>query len=242
LNVYAAAAAHDPQPIERRFPLALLVAGSGGNRYTHSRLAEGLARSNYWVIAPEFSGTPNTWNALAQQAHIVDALLAGLTSSDLSSLLDGQDPVYIGHSIGATLGVLLAGARPDCRGGRWDVEPASWSFQTNTKLSALVLLDPALGDAFSRKALQAVQLPAAVFVSGLEDVDLFGQANHYRNYLPNVRLGHTFPDAGHFAYCNPCSPLLARIAPRVCADERIDRAVVHRQLLHHLDNFLAVAA
>lgn len=237
LRVYPAAAARDSQPVEGRFPLVVVVAGSGGNRFTYSRLAEGLASRNCWVIAPELPGPPATWAALAQRAAAVEAIRASLATSDLSGYVCG-DPIYVGHSIGATLGVLLAGARPDCQHGRWAVESRVGWLSAHMKLSALVLLDPALGDAFSRNALRAVHVPTALFVSGIEDADLFGRPDRYREGLPNVRLTHEFTHAGHFVYCNPCSPVLAKISPRACHDERVDRSAVHRELLSLLDDFL----
>jgi predicted dienelactone hydrolase len=242
LRVYPAGAAHAATPRVGAFPLVLLMAGSGGNRYSHSYLAEGLANRGWWVVAPELPRPireSQSWHTMRRQARAIRDVVHELRHSDTSLRLDGRGPIWIGHSIGATLGLILAGARPDRHGGRW-AAPGFWSApRLEPDMRALVMLDPALSAAFSPATLSKVDVPSAVFASGVQDADLFGWPGRYRDHLGNVILAHEFPDAGHFAYCNPCPPLLARISPRACRDERIDRAVLHTELLERLGDFLS---
>ncbi|HEY1293352.1 MAG TPA: hypothetical protein VGJ60_09740 [Chloroflexota bacterium] len=243
-RVFPARAAHHATPVAGRHPLLLLVSGSGGNRYTYSYLAEDLARRGCWVMAPELPceiRVGDSWAALWRQAIALRAVTDQARLSE-AARLDGAGPIWVGHSIGGTLGVLWAGARPDCADGRWAAaadEVAHTMSGSLPPLRALVLLDAAVSRAFSRTALARVRVPAAVVTSGITDVDLFGRASRYAQHLGDVRLVHELAEAGHFVYCNPCPPMLASISPRACSGERVDRASFHPRLTELIGNFLS---
>jgi pimeloyl-ACP methyl ester carboxylesterase len=236
LNLFSAHAALEALPLTGRRQLVLLVSGTGGTRYTHSFLAEHLAAAGYCVVAPE---TPpgnqavDRWANLRLCSAFVQATLAGIVSAELPVELDDRGTVYIGHSSGATIGLLLAGARL--------AASPSWALPspTETRLAALVLLDPALSSAFASDTLAAIRTPAAVFYSGLQDADLRGRPGHYVEHLDNVRMARCFPDVGHYVYCNEAPPVLAKIAPQLCRDTPRRRAEVHADLQASILEFLS---
>lgn len=247
-GLYPAAAAREATPMPGVFPLVVLLSGTGGNRYTHSYLAEDLARRGFWVIAPETPG-PAQWTDRRREARtrpaLVRAVVSAALDSDLAAAIDPRRIIVVGFSSGGYVGLVLAGAQPAAqRGGAAGEVPGPPERPVPgpalpLRLAALVLLDPALASAFTPAMLASITLPTALFTSGLEDADLLGRTDDYAAHLGNLRLSHRFAEAGHYVYCNLCPPLLTKIAPRVCVDRWVERAAVHRELTRLIGGFLA---
>jgi alpha-beta hydrolase superfamily lysophospholipase len=141
----------------------MLVSGMGGTRYTHSFLAEYLAAAGMCVVAPETPArcrTADRWVHLQLRYESIRAVLSAIADADLPVELSDTGAAYIGHSSGASIGLLLAGARLTAS--------TSWAQTTplDISLQSLVLLDPALGGAFDGSTLAAIRTPTAVFYSG----------------------------------------------------------------------------
>jgi len=135
----------------------LFSVGSGGNPLRHLDLLSSLAAESL-VVAPHFDRLTTTQPSAEQLLLRASRLRAALASS-------GESPrpvVGVGHSIGATVLLALAGARiwmgPD---EPVDIEPID-------RLQGLALLAPASGYFFAPGAVDQVKSPVLAWV-GSED-------------------------------------------------------------------------
>ena len=183
-----------PEPMRT----CLFAVGSGGNPLRHPSLIEAMAKHGTTVIAPSFeripSPTPDA-QTLTQRARRLDQVL--------HQLVRLETPVVgVGHSIGAALLLVLAGAIAHTIVGEPVILRASRTFVR------LALLAPP-GDFFRiENAMASVNVPAEMWV-GRKDMITPPSQSEFLSAALKVRTQSgvkILDEAGHFSFMDDLPP------------------------------------
>ncbi|MBX2994845.1 MAG: hypothetical protein KF681_08485 [Bdellovibrionaceae bacterium] len=177
--------------------IALFAAGSGGNPERHLPLLNSLAESGCTVIAPPFerivSAIP-TSDELLSRANALQSALISASESDLPV-------VGIGHSIGATLLLGLAGAKLYMKSGT--VIPVT----REDRLKNLVLLTPPTGFFQGPNALDSVRIPIQLWAGELDNITAPSQVEFIKRTMTWANIDFRIvKGAGHFSFMNTLPP------------------------------------
>lgn len=181
----------------------LFAAGRGGSPSRHSAMIGFWREAGIEVIAPEFAmlpmGRPTPDNLLARIAILREAL-------DVAGATEVAGPVTgIGHSIGGTLLLAMAGAHI------WTGPGAKLAIDTEPRLARLVMLAPPVGALRAPHSLDGVQLPV-MLRSGSAD-ETTPSADH--RWLAQALGDRSQVDfavvegAGHFTFMDQGPPGMA---------------------------------
>ncbi len=178
-------------------PGVLFAVGGGGDPKRHAPLLEALAAKGHAVVAPHFTRI----GPAVEEAHLL--VRARRLTQALDAFVPGaRRAVGIGHSIGATTLLALAGAVPWLGPGRpVAIEPLS-------RLSALALLAPTTGFFRAPGALQGVAVPLYVHAGSADAITPPSHAELLRDTLSD-RVGvelHVTSGAGHFSFMHAPPP------------------------------------
>ena len=144
----------------RNSPAVLFAVGSGGQPERHATLLETLVESGCTVIAPHFERLSSPFPG---EAEIT--LRARRLSLALDSFLQpGATAAGVGHSIGATTLVALAG------GQMWLGPGQRVNIARDSRLTRLALLAPPTGFFQAPGALNAVRVPILAWVGSRDDI------------------------------------------------------------------------
>lgn len=178
--------------------IALFSVGAGGNPERHLPLLAALAEHGFTVVAPHFV-------RLVTPTVNDDDLL--LRARRLRLTLDAVAPpnasvVGIGHSIGATLLLALAGAQVWMRPGH------RLLIERDARLKRLALLTPPTRFFEAPGALDDVRVPVLVWAGAMDDITPPDQSELLKRGLENrvpfelrVEQG-----AGHFSFMDVPPP------------------------------------
>jgi pimeloyl-ACP methyl ester carboxylesterase len=179
--------------------IVVFSVGAGGNPERHLPLLTALRDDGATVVAPRFerlaSPTPSEHDLLLRSA--------GLRFALDRVARPGLPVVGIGHSIGATMLLALAGGRVWMRGGvPLEIDP-------HERLDRLVLFAPATGFFQAPHALDAIRTPIFVWVGTEDAITPPSQAAFLKNELEgkapiDLRI---IGGAGHFSFMNVPPPL-----------------------------------
>lgn len=191
--------------VARPSRLVLFAVGAGGNPERHAPLLAALLGSGCSVVAPHFErlASPNPTDA---------ELLLRARRLTLASNIGGPSEIPItgvGHSIGATVLLALAGAQ------LWTRPDQPLPIVPNGRIDRLALMAPATGFFGAPGALDAVRTPLAVWAGGLDTVTPQAQAQFLGRALATrvpVDL-RVFEEAGHFSFMNVLPPHLTDPLP-----------------------------
>jgi alpha-beta hydrolase superfamily lysophospholipase len=200
--------------------VALFAVGGGGNPERHAPLLDALAERGCAVVAPHFA-------RLTSPHPSDDDLL--LRARRLTLALEhvarvGVPVVGVGHSIGATMLLALAGGQAWMRAGQ------PLAIAPDPRLERLALMAPATGFFQAPGALDSVRTPLLVWAGGKDAVTPPAQAELLERAL-GVRVAvdlRIAEDAGHFSFMHAPPPqttepladreaFLARLTTEVCA-------------------------
>jgi pimeloyl-ACP methyl ester carboxylesterase len=176
----------------------LFATGGGGSPERHLPLLNSLVEHNCTVMAPYFERMASPKPTADELLHRADLLLAAL-----DFIGDTNIPtVGIGHSIGATLLVALAGGQMWLRSGQ------CLSIAKDERLKKLVLFTPPTGFFQAPKALEAVQTPMQIWSGTL---DTFTPPLQMEILKEGVSTGipidsRVVEGAGHFSFMNILPP------------------------------------
>lgn len=176
--------------------IALFASGAGGDPRRYGTLLEALADRGLTVLAP---AAPRL-DARTVTADQVRERAAGLTSA-LSEYADERLPVtVVGHSIGGTATLCLAGARP------WDRDADQpFSVPTEARVARTVLLAPSLGWFGAPGALAHVRVPIDALAGARDVVTPAASTAVLRSAPSPVRI-HVYEDVGHFDFMSELPP------------------------------------
>ncbi|MGZ3180827.1 MAG: hypothetical protein ACXU8N_00175 [Telluria sp.] len=176
----------------------LFAAGAGGDPRRHLPLLQALAARGCTVLAPRFDriATPApTLAELQARSALLQAALEELAATGLP--LAG-----IGHSIGATLLLGLAG------GDIWTQAAEHLPSPRDARLDRLVLFAPPTRFFGAPHALDAVQAPLQLWAGGADAITPPEQAEFLAGALaPRVPVDYRLePAAGHFSFMDELPP------------------------------------
>ena len=239
----------------RGLPLIVMSHGSGGSFEGHYDTALALAEAGFVVAAVthtgdnyrDHSGFTRIENRPRHIKALVDFMLASWPHHDL---LDPSRIGMFGFSAGGFTALVEIGGVPDltlsaeycatypdewaCRkvkeSGDGSRAPSA-AFVHDPRIAAAVIAAPAVGYAFTPEALAAIKVPIQLWRGDSDEMLPHPRhAQHVYDGLPIKPEYHVVPNAGHFAFLAPCTPMAERYAPEICRDpEGFDRAAFHRQ-------------
>lgn len=240
-----------------KYPLVVMSHGSGADRYTISWLAEVLAANGYIVAAMDHYG--NTWNNKIPEYYarpwerpldvsfVIDRLIE---SSQFTDRIDLARIGFVGYSLGGSTGIWIAGARADvldlekirsnCLRDIGDVvplnliekidfSPAGGSF-TDKRISAMVLMAPALGWLFDENSLEKIDIPVFIFAAENDEVaPVENNAMIFAKKISRATLKIFSGQANHYVFLNRATAVGQRfLDPKYC----IDPGSVNRKKVH----------
>jgi fermentation-respiration switch protein FrsA (DUF1100 family) len=178
--------------------MVLFAAGRGGNPQRHLPLLHSLARQGCTVVAPYFE-------PLASPVPREDELQSRARSLELavrSFAGDGLPIAGIGHSIGATMLLVMAGGHAQTLAGQ------KVSVAPTINFSRLVLLTPAADFFRAPDALASVDAPILLWAGAKDTVTPPAQAAFLKEALDpgspvELRL---VEEAGHFSFMHDLPP------------------------------------
>ncbi len=185
---------------------------------------------------------------------------------DFREYVDTSRIGAVGHSSGGNTAIVLAGAVFDpaamgsyctsdaARGDRGcqyareleempPMPPEASASYRDSRVRAVVAMDPAVGPGYSAESLARVSIP--VLVIGSEDNDFLPFEHHagrYAGLMPHASLIKLSRGEGHFVYLNVCTSSMTANGVPLCTDrEGVNREDVHAELAPRILEFLAGA-
>jgi hypothetical protein len=195
--------------------LALFAVGGGGNPERHLPLLTALAAQGITVIAPHYE------RLLSPNISEPDLLLrARRLRLALDAVAHAQSPVIgVGHSIGTTILLAMAGAQAWLGPGR----PLPIPY--DERLQRLILLTPATGFFRAPAALDGVRISIQAWAGTKDTVTPPSQAQFLQQSLP-IEL-HIEEGANHFSFMHLPPPHVEETLPdRDAFLDRLTAAVV----------------
>ena len=185
--------------------IVLFSVGAGGNPERHLPLLTTLADHGYSVAAPHFerlvSFIPTESDLLLRVRRLQLALD--------NVMRPGLPVAGVGHSIGATMLLALAGAQTWTRAGqRLFITP-------DKRFDRLVLLAPATDFFRVPGALDGVRLPILAWAGTKDEITPPAQAEFLNNVIeaPATVEVHIVEGAGHFTFMNDLPPQMTDPLP-----------------------------
>lgn len=176
----------------------LFAAGSGGNPERHLPLLNAFMEHGCTVVAPYFDRITSPTPSKDELHMRITALGEALDS--LSSL---SVPTFgVGHSIGATLLVALAG------GQMWMRSEEQLLVQKTDNFKKLVLFAPPTGFFRAPKALEEVQMPIQIWAGSRDTIAPIEEIRFLQEELPMQTVAdlRIVDEAGHFSFMNVLPP------------------------------------
>jgi predicted dienelactone hydrolase len=239
----------------RNLPLIVMSHGSGGSFEGHYDTALALAEAGFVVAAVthagdnyrDQSGFTRVENRPRHIKVLVDFMLASWPHHDL---LNPARIGMFGFSAGGFTALVMVGGIPDlaliapycaaypdewaCRKAKeyhTDARAAPAAFVHDPRISAAVIAAPAIGYFFTPKALAGIK--ASIQLWRGDNDEFLPHPRHAQHVYEGLRTKpeyHVVPNAGHFAFLAPCTPMAESIAPEICHDPAgFDRAAFHRE-------------
>lgn len=183
----------------------LFAVGSGGNPERHALLLAAIAAAGGSVVAPHFerlvSARPTDDQLLlrARRLTLTAEIVAGA----------GSPITGVGHSIGATTLLALAGAH------LWTRPGAPLAITPIDRLDRLALMAPATEFFQAPGALDGMHAVVTVWAGGGDTITPVDQAEFLRRALaPRLPVGlHVDDAAGHFSFMDVLPPTLSDPMP-----------------------------
>ena len=195
----------DVQPFEvlvlqtaRPSHMVLFAAGRGGDPRRHIPLLQALARHGCTVIAPHFEPLVST----VPQGEELQSRVRRLELAVRPFVGEGLPIVGIGHSIGATMLLVMAGGHAQTLAGQRVSAGQKIAFER------LVLFTPATDFFRSPGALDAVDTPVLLWAGGNDKVTPPTQAAFLKEMLEPTSLVELrlVQEAGHFTFMHEPPP------------------------------------
>ncbi|MDE2404187.1 MAG: dienelactone hydrolase family protein [Sphingomonadales bacterium] len=255
-----------PRDAAGPLPLVLISHGTGGAPDNHADLAAALVHAGFIVAGAAHTGdTTRDMSYVGKRTllngrprHVVRELDYLLHAWPGRARIDAARIGLYGYSAGGFTGLVVAGGEPDlsrfpahCRahppawdcnylkrhGARLDAMPVPQSWPHDPRIRALVLAAPAVSYGFDRDRLAQVRVPLQLWAADRDEI-VGTSAVEFAQMLPAGLEFHAVPNAGHFAFMQPCTTNLRILigvlrhfgTPPICTDPPgFDRKAFHRQ-------------
>lgn len=234
-------------------PVVLLSHGSGGNAAGLAWLSTRLAANGYIVIGPNHPGTTSGDSSEKATVEIwrrppdLLAALDGLRAdAAFAPVIDADRIAALGFSLGGYDVLALAGARQDRRafanycdrnrrmaGCDWlrrggvdfaALDPRVDTDLRDSRVKAVVAVDPAFTPSFTEESLRAVSIPVAIVNLGTPATTPgIVEGRFVADTIPGARLTRV-PDAVHLSFLGLCKPGAAELLAAAADDPVCDDA------------------
>lgn len=182
---------------DKHSPVVLFAAGSGGHPERYSNLLKVLIKSEFTLIAPHFE---RIVSPIPQEKELT--LRARHLSLALDAFSQSRVITGVGHSIGATILLALAG------GQIWLGPDRHVEITRDDRLVRIALLAPPTEFFQAPGALDAVRVPILAWVGSKDNITPPAQSEWLAQALPEsktVDLRIT-EGAGHFSFMDSAPP------------------------------------
>ena len=230
-----------------RFPLVIISHGNSGSHLLYRTISTHLARNGYIVAMLEHSGNNRTNNELAETdknltfrtRHIRLTLDAVSHDPWFQSSIQPDNAAIIGHSIGGTTALAVAGGIP------WSRNRQKIEVESDSRVKALVLLAPATDFYLASDSLRDVKVPILMFFGSKDYLALHCQPEVVLNGVAERTqvTSRIVENAGHFSFISPFPPQMKNPGfPPSNDPDGFDREKFHEklpgELLQYLDKKL----
>jgi predicted dienelactone hydrolase len=227
----------------KRWPVVAPSHGGGGANTLYRAVCTHLAEQGFVVVAPEHPGSHRRDNRLQgtlqdladRPRHLALAVDAVLADAELGPRADAARLAVIGHSLGGTTALALAGGVP------YMLDGTPVPVQADPRVMSLVLLAPAAGWFGAPGALRAVAVPILLLQAEHDDITPGWQGELVRRGVadPARVTARTVAGAGHFSFLSPFPPerRVPGFAPAL-DPAGFDREAFHRELPLEVSGFL----
>ena len=259
LETFTQDVATDAPVMGQGLPLVVISHGSGGTLASHYDTALALAHAGFVVAAATHNGDAykdqgqmaQIWRRPAQLHRLVDYMLADWPQH---AAIDPRRVGVFGFSNGGFTALVAVGGTPDlrllvphcrhatafeCVGVVDKMTPADWAqfpppgvvWVHDPRIRAAVIAAPGIGYTFGRAGLKDVSVPIQLWRAEFDHVE---PSPYYvetvRDALPAAPEYHLAANADHYDFLAPCSAVLVKYAPDICAERPgFDRAAFHAQ-------------
>ncbi len=247
------------KPSGSNLPMVVLSHGYGGWMGGHANTAKLLAEAGFVAVAPTHTGNnyndesyPISRWLLDRPRHISLAIDYLQNNWIHRKRLDKSSIGAFGFSAGGYTVMALSGAVPDaktvekfCRNHPNDFTCGIGVLETLTsepfqnltadewgldkRISAAVVIAPALGFAYNKAGLEGVNIPLQIWSAEFDTrVPDISNARVIQSLLPQAPDYQFVKKAGHYVFLQPCDPRLEEVNPNlwstICVDaEGFDR-------------------
>ncbi|WP_019615193.1 alpha/beta hydrolase family protein [Psychromonas ossibalaenae] len=189
------------------FPLVIISHGGGGSHLLYRIVAQHLAENGYIVAMPEHHGNNRNDNYLEghnknltlRTRHIRLVTDTLLCDPELMECIDSRQIFMIGHSMGGSTALAVAGAVP------WSIERKQVEVVNDQRVKALVLFAPAAAWFQQPDSFNHVNLPILFFSAEHDTLTPYWQADLIKQNVKNPALItlKTVENAGHLSFLAP---------------------------------------
>lgn len=238
-------------------PLVVFSHGTGSWYGGHYDTALALARAGFVVAAVSHAGdtyydhsrAAMIWDRSGQIHRLIDYMLGEWPDH---ARIDRERVGAFGFSAGGFTTLVVAGGVPTLERTQAQCRDHPTYFECgvartlpnrdaviaglpnsvwvhDARVKAAVVAAPALGYAFGKDGLRKVRIPIQLWRD--EDDHILPNPDYaeaVRIALPQAPEYHVVPNADHYDFLAPCSPMMAARAPDVCVERPgFDRAAFH---------------
>lgn len=241
--------APDAEPAPGRYPVVVLVHGSGSRPALWRGLARDLALAGFVVAIARQPGDNRTdgsltgteTNLLLRPVTLSATLLAVFQDPALAAVTDPERSFAIGHAMGAHAALVAAGALAVSQQEESpDGQPHRMPPHNEPFLKAIALLNPAAAWFDSPGALDKVALPVLMINGDSDDIAVSWHADVIRRGLVSRGLltDRLVKGAGHFSFMTPFPPeMTSATVPQSQDPAGFDRAAFQPHLASELAGF-----
>ena len=207
---FTMAVSPDAPVAEGKFPLIIISHGNSGSHLLYRTLSTHLAKNGYIVAMLEHYGNNRNNNELEgtdrnlmyRTKHIRLTMDIISNDSTFRPFIQPDNAAIIGHSIGGSTALALAGGMP------WSWNCQKIEVESDPRVKALVLLAPATDFYLAPDSLRNVKVPILMLFAGKDHLALHCQPDVVLNGVADkaqVTL-RIIENAGHFSFISPYPP------------------------------------
>lgn len=179
-------------------PTLLFAAGRGGSPDRHDKLLQAFNAGGFNVVAPHFEMLPDPVPTRAELLERADRLSRAVEQL----VLPESDLFGVGHSIGASMLLIMAGATA------YTIKREPIVLPLNRSFKQLALMAPAIDFFRGPNALDELKTPLKIFCGAQDRIVPLSAIQFFESLCPPTLVVKTeiLPDAHHFTFMDQMPP------------------------------------